>query len=174
MPAASYKSLAFDERHLKGIGNAAATPAEGVTLGDLLEAERMAQNKINSWLLAVCGGVRGAELAGVYTAATEAEIDPEIADLADLIASSIVWGWYQRRNSANIARSDAPVSMEDSLMDQAIAKGEQIRASGKILKADGTLRRLKFAAREQGPVGGGPMYGKTHFPQPSWMTPEDL
>lgn len=174
MPANSYRALAHNERHLKGIGDAASTAADGITLGDLLDAEVAAKNSIDGWLLAVCGGVRGAAIIAEFEAATADTIDPEIADLADLYASALVWEWYEKRNFGNVSRADAPVLRSATLREQAVAKASQIERSGKVWTTTKDVRRLRYAPLEQGPVGGGPMYGKTYFPTPDDLAAEDL
>lgn len=175
MPATSYKPLAHNERHLKGIGEPAPTPDAGITANDLLEAERQAKNTIDGWLLGVCGPSRASTIIAEYVAATDpADVDPEIADLADLYASSIVWGWYETRNFGNVTRADAPLLHSTTLKQMAVEKAERIESAGKILKADGTVRRLRYSKWEQGPVGGGPMMGKTYFPTPDDLLPSDV
>lgn len=175
MPANSYRALAHNERHLKGIGDAAASPSDGITQNDLLEAEAMAKNTIDGWLLAVCGGVRGKAIVDEFeAAASDLTIDPAIRDVADLLASAIVWDWYEKRNTGNVSRADTPILRSVTLREQATAEAAKIERAGKLLKADKTVRRLRYAALEQGVAGGGPLYGKTYFPTPDDLEPEDV
>ncbi len=175
MPAETYRTLAHNERHLKGIGDPAPTPDAGITASDLLEAERMAKTKVDSWLLALCGGVRGkATILEFEAAVDEADIDPEIRDLADLLASSIVWDWYEKRNTGNVSRADTPILRSTTLTEQAVSAAMKVERAGKTWKADKTVRRLKYGPLEQGPVGGGPMYGKTNFPTPTDLAGTDV
>lgn len=174
MPAASYRALTHNERHLKGIGAAATSAADGITAADLLVAERMAKTTVDGWLVALCGGVRGPAIVAEFAGATEANIDPLIADLADLHASAIVWEWYEKRNFGNVSRADAPLLRSATLREMAVAAASKIERSGKTVKVDGTVRRLKYAPLEQGAVAGGPMYGKTYFSTPDDLEAEDL
>jgi len=160
MPAASYCALELGARYLAGI------PADNgfITAPMLLEAEAKARTTINTWLLAICGETTGKTIIAALTAATETNVDPDIKDLADLHASGIVREWYEIRNAPqgedSEAAKDSPAA---KIKDSAVAKAKSIAMAGKVMKVDGTVRRLRYAAREQGPAAGGPMAGGSYF-----------
>lgn len=171
MPAASYKPLAANERHLKGLGALATTEAAGIEASTLLDAELQAKNKIDAWLLALCGAARGKAIIDEFVAADADEIDPLIADLADLRASSIVWGWYEARNHANVPFGERPRPSEaDRLLKMAIDLAASIERSGKTLDSTGAVRRLRYSKWEQGPAVDGPMSRGSLFDDKGYTT----
>lgn len=170
MPAASYCVLTHDARYLKGIGAAESTQPAGITAADLLQAERLAKDAIDGWLVGVARATRGAAIVAELTAAPQASVDPEIVNLADLKASAIIWEWYETRNFGNITQADAPTLKSTQLKEDAVAKASGIEEAGILIKADRTIRRLRYSGLEQGMVVGGPMSGGSHFDPSKQMT----
>lgn len=167
MPAASYCALTLDRRYLAGIG----TDNGFITAPMLLEAEAKAKNTIDTWLLGLCGETTGKTIIAALVALNNANVDPDIKDLADLHASAIVRKWYEQRSAPQGEDSESPrVSPAADIADKAVAKARAIATSGKVMKADGTVRRLRYAAREQGPAAGGPMSGGSYFDPRGYTT----
>lgn len=170
-PLTSYKTLTHDERHLKGVGLVAASSDAGITADDLIEAERIAKNTIDSWIIMLAGATRGAAIIDAFEAGDLDDLPGDIGDLADLHASAVVWGWYQRRNTSNVQRSEAPEDIQQKIVDMAVALAQRIQTSGKIRSPDGSILRIRMGP--PGPAVGGPMASGSMFDDRGFMTHPD-
>lgn len=160
MPAASYRALVADTGPLVGV----VLDVE-IDAADLLKAELQAKTTIDTWLLGMCGAARGSEIVDEFEAADEDAIDPDIAELAELYGVSIVRRWVEAKNFGNVQSGDAPrtPTAGEKALEEAKAKAKAIFLAGKVRKAAGGYRRLRYGPREQGPSAGGPMAGGSFF-----------
>lgn len=170
-PLTSYKNLAAQTRYLNGIASLGAAQSDGVTQADLTACESRAKTAIDQWLLGVCGETQGLAVIVALESLSISNVDPAIADLADLLGSSYAWKMYETRNQANIPRGEAPpMSQSETLRKQAVDAANSIQASGKTITVAKTVRRLRYSKYEQGPAVGGPMANGSLFDDHGFTT----
>ena len=166
----TYYPLVENRGYLKWLLVLATVENQGITQTDLTAAELWARDKVNLWLVKVCGPTRGATLITEFLNAAN-PLDPGIQHIAQIIASARISQTWEDRNFDNQGadlNTKRRTCME--ILQEALDMMREIRMSGYLVKADGTVRRLRLGNLMGGPVVGGPMSADSLFNDTSLFT----
>lgn len=167
MALLSYYPLKVARGELKHIPALANEPSKGITQEDLDKAELDARDKVNEFIVKLAGAKTGGAIVTEFIAAAAyTSVDPAFRHLAELTAAAQILEMWERQNGApEMGMDDGQRRSTDAdkVRKKAVMLAREIAESRKTLKADGSVRRLRYAKNEQGPIVNGPLLRGSYF-----------